>query len=186
MKQPFMVDGVVIADKKHPLPKGYNPGENPEAVNHLKELIAAGQKSGDQYAKNLTESWSGFRSYTEQMGVFDDYLKEGGEQYATDYSANPGYSEHQTGLAFDLRVTGEVLYRGSRGADYDYYNDWVAQNAHKFGFIVRYRDKWKDWTGYKGEPWHLRYLGVDLATKVFQSDKSLEEYLTISGGNFAK
>ncbi|MDR3151846.1 MAG: M15 family metallopeptidase [Bifidobacteriaceae bacterium] len=185
VENPFSINGVIIADKKHPLPKDYNPGENPEAVEHLKELIAAGQKSNDKYASHLVSDYSGFRNYDYQMGVYNEYIAENGKQFADDFSARPGYSEHQTGLAFDLRVAGGTLYRGDDKA-YDYYNDWVAQNAHNFGFIVRYRDQWQDSTGYKGEPWHLRYLGQALATEVFKSDKPLEDYLTISGGNYAK
>ncbi|MDR3127813.1 MAG: M15 family metallopeptidase [Bifidobacteriaceae bacterium] len=185
IKQPFSINGVIIADKKHPLPKDYNPGENPEAAAHLKELIEAGQKSNDKYASHLVSDYSGFRNYEYQMGVYDEYMAENGKQFADDFSARPGYSEHQTGLAFDLRVTDETLYRGD-DKTYDYYNDWVAQNAHNFGFIIRYRDQWQNITGYKGEPWHLRYLGQALATEVFKSDKPLEDYLSISSGNYVK
>ncbi|MDR3151938.1 MAG: M15 family metallopeptidase [Bifidobacteriaceae bacterium] len=185
MKEPFSINGIIIADKKHPLPKDYNPGENPEAVKQLKKLIEAGQKSGDKYASHLVYDYSGFRSYDYQIGVYNEYIAQSGQQFADDFSARPGYSEHQTGLAFDLRVTGSILYRGD-DKTYDYYNDWVAQNAHNFGFIVRYRDQWQNSTGYKGEPWHLRYLGQTLATDVFKSDKPLEDYLAISGGNYTK
>ncbi|MDR1033297.1 MAG: M15 family metallopeptidase [Bifidobacteriaceae bacterium] len=177
--QVFETDGVIVVNKKHPVPESYAPYENPEAVEHLKELIAEAQNSGI----DLDYSWSGFRSYDTQAGLFNSYAASSGVEAAETFSARPGYSEHQTGLAFDLKASSGALYRID-DASYDYNTDWVAQHAADFGFIIRYREEWQDTTGYIGEPWHLRYLGADLANKVYEANEPLETYLGVEGGNY--
>jgi D-alanyl-D-alanine carboxypeptidase len=180
--EPFSKDGVIVVNKKHPLPSSYAPGENAEAANHLTDLIQDAKVSGDPWARKIALTWSGYRAFADQGDIFNKYSSLEGEAQTETYSARAGYSEHQTGLAFDLMV-GNGLYRES-DSSYDFGTDWVAQNAENYGFIVRYRDAWQDTTGYIGEPWHLRYLGVDLAKKVKNSGKSLEEYLGVSGGEY--
>ncbi|MDR0950535.1 MAG: M15 family metallopeptidase [Candidatus Ancillula sp.] len=183
VKEPFSVESdgvnVIIANKKHALPDTWNPGEDPTAVRNLHKLISAGQKAGI----DLIDSWSGFRSYDKQVSLYNSYVARDGKKAADTYSARPGYSEHQTGLAFDLLDSSSNLYRGD-DSSYNYKTDWVYKNAHKYGFIVRYLAKDQDITGYEAEPWHVRYLGVDLATKVYESGKCLEEYLGVSGGDY--
>lgn len=180
-QSPFFKDGIMIVNKKHPLPEGYNPGENAEAVAQLNSLITTARNSGI----DLIFSWSGFRSYSYQANLFNSYVARSGVAEAETYSARPGYSEHQTGLAFDLISSSGNLYRVD-DQNYDYNTDWVAQNAHRFGFIIRYRDEWQGITGYLGEPWHLRYLGVDLASHVFASNLPLENYLGVEGGDYIR
>ena len=175
----FYKDGILVVNKKHGLPADYSPSENPEAVAHLKELIAAGQANGI----DLIYSWSGFRSYSTQAQLYNSYVAQDGVAVADTYSARPGFSEHQTGLAFDLKDHTGNLYRIG-DSSYDPTSDWVALNAHQYGFIVRYFDSTQGITGYVGEPWHLRYLGVDLAAKVYQSNLTLEEYLDVPGGDY--
>jgi D-alanyl-D-alanine carboxypeptidase len=176
-------DEILVVNKKHPLSKDYAPGENKEAVEQLTQLIVAGQSSNDAYAKHLTYQWSGFRTYDEQARVYENEVSEMGEENANKYAAKPGYSEHQTGLAFDLITDNNMLYRVDDPA-YNYKTDWVAQHASNYGFIVRYRDETESLTGYAGEPWHLRYLGVEVAKMVFESGVTLEEYTGINGGNY--
>jgi D-alanyl-D-alanine carboxypeptidase len=181
--EPFSVDGTIIVNKKHPLPADYDPGENAEAAENLRELIVAAQNSGDYYASRVGNSWSGFRSFPRQDDLFNSYESHAGPgDDPKTYSAEAGYSEHQTGLAFDLLV-GVNLYRNG-DPEYDYATDWIAQHAAEYGFIVRYRKEWEEITGYIAEPWHLRYIGKDLAQKVHAQDVPLETYFNVSGGDY--
>jgi D-alanyl-D-alanine carboxypeptidase len=180
---PFEKSGVIVVNKKHPLPRTWAPGENAEAVAHLKQFISAAQNSGDVHASKIVMSWSGFRSFETQAGLYANYVNQSGLAAANTFSAKPGYSEHQSGLAFDLKDAAGKLYR-SDDDTYNYASDWVANHAHEYGFIIRYRDEWTPITGYVGEPWHLRYLGVETASAVKQSGKTLEEFLGVPGGDY--
>ncbi|MCL1929710.1 M15 family metallopeptidase [Candidatus Saccharibacteria bacterium] len=175
----FYKDGVLVVNKKHGLPSDYSPGENEEALASLKNLIAAGRAAG----VDLINSWSGFRSYETQALLYSSYVAQDGVALVDTYSARPGFSEHQTGLAFDLKDSTGDLYRIG-DSTYDPATDWVALHAHEYGFIVRYFDATQAITGYGGEPWHLRYLGIDLAGAVYNSGLTLEEYLGVPGGGY--
>ena len=116
---------------------------------------------------------SGYRSYIDQKIIYNGYVARDGKEGADRYSARPGHSEHQTGLAFDINST------------YDSFADtpeakWLAENSYKYGFIIRYPKDKEHITGYKYEPWHVRYLGVDKAKEVFDSGLCLEEFLGIT------
>jgi D-alanyl-D-alanine carboxypeptidase len=179
-KTMFYKDGILVVNKKHRLSADYNPGENPEAVANLRNLIAAGQAAG----VNIIYAWSGFRSYNTQVSLYNSYVNQDGVALADTYSARPGFSEHQTGLTFDLKDSTGNLYRIG-DASYNPATDWVALHAHEYGFIVRYFDATQAVTGYTGEPWHLRYLGVSTATVMYNSGiKTLEEYLGVPGGDY--
>src|SRR5699024_5056985 len=95
-----------------------------------------------------------------------------GAEMADTYSARPGHSEHQTGLAFDLNEISDA-FAGTPEAE------WLAEHAHEYGFIIRYPADKEDITGYSYEPWHVRYLGKEIAEKVYESGLCLEEYLGI-------
>lgn len=115
---------------------------------------------------------STYRSYDYQKKLFKDYVLEKGEEYALNCSAKEGHSEHQTGLAIDVM--------GSN-SDYDGFEDskeflWMRENAHKYGFIMRYPLGKEHITGYKYEPWHYRFVGVDVASIVYENDLTLEEF----------
>ena len=116
---------------------------------------------------------SAYRDYNYQNELFNYYVEEKGLDYALDCSAKPGHSEHQTGLAVD--VEGE-------NKDYDNFEDtkefsWMKENAHRFGFILRYPKGKEHITGFKYEPWHYRYVGIDAAYKIYEKNITLEEYL---------
>ena len=116
---------------------------------------------------------SAYRDYNYQNELFNYYVTEKGLEYALTCSAKPGHSEHQTGLAVD--VEGE-------NKDYDNFEDtkefiWMKNNAHRFGFILRYPKGKEHITGFKYEPWHYRYVGIETATKIFKQNITLEEYL---------
>jgi D-alanyl-D-alanine carboxypeptidase len=176
--EPFTKDNVIVVNKKHPLPQDYAPGENAEAAAAAHQFVAAAQAAGVDV---LQDNWSSYRSYTYQAGLYNNYVNQSGQAAADTYSARPGYSEHQTGLAFDLKDSTGQLYRNGDDS-YDSSNDWLAQHCAEYGFILRYKDAWQGITGYVGEPWHFRYLGKDLAQKVTDSGKTLEEYLSVDGG----
>lgn len=116
---------------------------------------------------------SGYRGYVDQQEVFDSYLLEGGEAYALVYAAKPGYSEHQTGRALDIFTPGMTLtsFAGTKGAN------WLASEAYKYGFILRYPEDKVDLTGYEFEPWHYRYVGEAAAQEIFETGLTLEEYV---------
>ena len=172
--EPYYAKGILIVNKKHPLPCGYAPGENGTAGQQIRALIAEMQAIG----LNVSNSYSGYRSFSYQANLYKNYVSKDGVKIADTYSARPGFSEHQTGLAFDLKHgSGSLVASGSAEAV------WVSENAHRYGFIVRYLKGKEHVTGYQYEPWHIRYIG-DEATSVYNSGKTLEEYLDVEGGDY--
>lgn len=162
------INGILIANKSYPLPSNYNPGVDSTANAALQEMFAAAKAEG----LNLFVK-SGFRSYSTQKTLYNNYVKRDGAAAADRYSARPGYSEHQTGLAFDINKANSS-FEGSPEAI------WLAENCYKYGFIIRYPQGKETVTGYIYEPWHVRYLGVETATAVYNSGLCLEEYLGIT------
>ena len=188
IQNPEKVD--VLVNKKRNLPNDYVPNdleklsevptvlENPEvnqlrsvAYEGLKELFkAASEEEGyELYAR------SGYRSYNTQTSLYSSYVESYGQTAADKYSAKPGQSEHQTGLSID--ITCEALnYRLDDTFVDTEEGKWVAENAHRFGYIIRYPKGKEDITGYLYEPWHIRFLGKELAKEVYDSGLTLEEY----------
>ena len=164
---------VMIANKHYPLSPDFNPGEDPEAVSALHELIAAMQAEGYP----ISDQYSGFRSYDTQVELYQNYVNQDGQEAADRYSARPGYSEHQTGLTFDLIDTsGNLLTEPAP-------SKWLLKNAAKYGFVVRYQEGKEKVTGYMPESWHLRYIGKE-AQDIADSGLSLEEYYGFTGGDY--
>ena len=161
------INGILIANKTYSLPPDYNPGVDPEAQAAFDEMQAAASKEG----LNIYIS-SAFRSYEYQSGLYDRYVSRSGKAEADRYSARPGHSEHQTGLAFDLNTI-DISF-----ADTEEY-EWLKDNCADYGFIIRYPEDSEAITGYMYEPWHIRYLGKETAKKVYESGLTLEEYLGI-------
>ena len=116
---------------------------------------------------------SGFRSYELQTTIYTSYVSREGQTAADRYSARPGHSEHQSGLAMDLNS----LYASFA---YTAEGKWLAANSWKYGFIIRYPKNKQSATGYIYEPWHVRYLGKGLAAAVYDSGLCLEEYFGIT------
>ena len=166
-------DEIVIANKHYPLSKDYNPGENPTAKAELLKLIAAMQEAGFP----ISDHYSGFRSYETQTQLYQDYVNKDGKAEADRYSARPGYSEHQTGLAFDLIGTDGDLVTEEKAAQ------WLLDHAADYGFVVRYLKGKEKETGYMAEEWHLRYVGKE-AKEIAASGLSLEEYYSFEGGDY--
>ena len=118
---------------------------------------------------------SGYRSYGQQASIFDRKLQKVDRQTAQRTVAPPGCSEHQLGLAMDLGTKKEIRLTAAFGDTPE--GQWVAANAHRFGFIIRYKAEWEDVTGYAWEPWHIRYVGKDHAKRIFELNIPLEEYI---------
>lgn len=161
------IDGILIANKSYSMPADYDPGVNQEALDAFNEMAADAASEGlDIYIS------SGYRSYYDQERIYNNYVERDGQEAADTYSSRPGHSDHQTGLAFDLNSIDD-----SFGLTPE--SDWVAANAHKYGFIIRFPEGKEDITGYQYEPWHIRYLGVEKATEVYESGLCLEEFLGV-------
>lgn len=161
-------DGVMIANKTYTLPRSYNPGVQPEAMDAFYDMQAAAASEG-------ISLWilSSYRSYDDQEVIYNRYVAQDGRDAADTYSSRPGHSDHQTGYTFDLNSLEQDF-------QYDPAGQWLDKNCYKYGFIIRYPKGKDSSTGYMYEPWHVRYIGVDLATKVTKSGLSLEEYFGIT------
>ena len=167
-------DEIVVANKKHPMAANYNPGENLTAKAAFLRL------RNDMIAKgyNVGYAYSGFRTYDYQKVLYQNYVNKDGQAAADRYSARPGYSEHQTGLVFDLTDKAGNLLEDTAASN------WLKNNAHRYGFVVRYQPGKEASTGYMPEAWHIRYIGKE-ADEVYHSGLSLEEYYGFEGGDYA-
>ncbi|REK72049.1 D-alanyl-D-alanine carboxypeptidase family protein [Paenibacillus paeoniae] len=151
-----------------------------EAAEALENLFAGAEKD-DIYLAGV----SAYRSHKTQKALFERYVKRDGYEKARTYSALPGTSEHETGLAVD------VTSSDGKCAAADCFGDtkeaaWLKKNAADYGFIIRYPEGKQDITGYQYEPWHLRYVGADIAVEIAADDSTLEEYynaVPVSGAN---
>ena len=165
------IDGILVANKTYSLPSTYNPGgltsETTKAFNEMKADAAA-------VGLNIYVV-SGFRSYNTQVNLYNRYAARDGKNAADTYSARPGYSEHQTGLAFDLNDVSDNFENTAEAK-------WLNNNAYKYGFILRYPKGKTNETGYIYESWHYRYVGKDLASKLYNNGNwiTLESYFGIT------
>lgn len=163
------IDGVLVANKTYGLPRSYNPGGlTPECQKAFSEMQADAKKEGYSLWNG-----SGFRSYGTQESIYNRYVARDGQAEADRYSARPGHSEHQTGLAIDLNDISSSFADTAAGK-------WVDANCWKYGFIIRYKKETEAQTGYMYEPWHIRYVGKDMAEKIYKSGKCLEDYFGIT------
>lgn len=145
------------------------------AAESLKKMFAAAEEDGI-----ILHARSGYRSYGTQEIQYGSFVESHGEEAASRFSAPPGASEHQTGLAMDVTSESagyELLESFGETAE----GEWVRENAHEYGFIIRYHDGKEDITGYMYEPWHLRYVGKQLAHDIHESGLTYEEYIMKSG-----
>ena len=165
---PTYINGILVVNKSYPLPRDYDPGGlTDECESAFYTMQAAAENEGlDLYIA------SGFRSYDLQASLYQRYCNADGQAAADTYSARPGHSEHQSGLAIDLN---------SISSDFAYTEEgrWVAAHCWEYGFILRYPADKVSITGYMYEPWHIRYVGRDVAAAIYQSGLCLEEYLGI-------
>lgn len=163
------IDDVLVVNKTYTVPADYNPGA---LTDECAAAFAQMQAAAGAEDVILYES-SGFRSYETQETLYQRYVDRDGQDAADRYSARPGSSEHQTGLAIDLNTVADDFGETTEG-------QWVAAHCAEYGFILRYPEGKENATGYMYEPWHIRYVGVDFAQTLTESGLCLEEYFGIT------
>lgn len=164
------IDGILVANKTYSLPSNYGSGLTDATINAFNKMKEAAQKEGLHIYIS-----SGFRSFNKQNTLYNNYVARDGKKEADTYSARPGHSEHQTGLAFDVNTISSAFDNTKEAK-------WLHQNCYKYGFILRYpKGKTKE-TGYIYESWHYRYVGEELASKLYNNGDwiPLETYFGIT------
>ena len=178
------IDDFIIVNKTYSLPSNYQPKDP--------YVTVSGERCNDCINKDAMEAFrlmksdaqsiglniyisSGYRSYSYQDRIYHNYVSVSGKEGADTYSARPGHSEHQTGTCFDLNSIDDSFAATAEGK-------WVNDHAYLYGFIIRYPKGKETITGYQYESWHLRYVGKDLAGKLYHDGnwETLEEYYGIS------
>ncbi|KRG14839.1 M15 family metallopeptidase [Lederbergia galactosidilytica] len=186
-------DVAILVNKQYRLPDQYEPDDlvypdvpfifsekvekrklRKVAAKALEKMFAAAEKDGVYLA-----GASGYRSQSTQVTIYNNYVDQDGKEKADRYSARPGHSEHQTGLSIDVsgisaECAVEECFADTAEAK------WVADHAHEHGFIIRYPKDKENLTGYIYEPWHIRYVGKELAKEIFEQDITLEEYYNVA------
>ncbi len=162
-------DGILIVNKTYGLSPSYNPGGlTQQCLSAFNNLVEGAAEDGLYIYIE-----SGFRSYEEQSNLYNSYVQRSGKEAADTFSARPGHSEHQTGLTIDC----------NDASDYFAYTEeaqWLEDHAWEYGFIIRYPKGKESITGYKYEPWHIRYVGKQLAQDLHNSGETLEEHFNIT------
>lgn len=180
-----------LVNREYPLPEGFVPEglTNPDvlfpfsdtSIDKAKMTPEAGKAlallfdAAYDEAKLTLYGVSAYRSYARQYTIYATNLVTQGIAHTNRYSAAPGRSEHQTGLAIDISCASEGFGLETTFADTPE-GIWVAENAHRFGFILRYPKDKEDITGYNYEPWHIRYVGTELAAYLYEAGLTLDEY----------
>lgn len=173
------IDNVIIANKTYSLPSNFVPNNLVtingyiRIVDYVKDAYNELKSDSSVLGLNIYAS-SGYRSYSDQKYIYDNYVRIDGIDKADTYSARAGYSEHQTGLAIDLNTV-DMSFDGTSESN------WLKDNCWKYGFIIRYPKDKENITGYMYEPWHIRYVGKELARVLYNNGSwlSLEEYYGI-------
>ena len=165
------IDNIMIVNKTYPLPKEYDPkGLTKETKEAMENMFYDAASEGLKIYLS-----SGYRNYERQKIIYNNYVKKDGVKVADTYSARPGHSEHQTGLAFDVNQIDNTFDNTKEAI-------WLSNNCYKYGFILRYPKGKEDKTGYKYESWHFRYVGKELAEVLYNNGNwiTLEEYFNIT------
>ena len=172
----------VLANKYFEIPEDYEPSDlvemdddyanntystkklRKEAYDKFVKMCDASRKSGVKFYAE-----SAYRSFEYQNSLYKEYVRNHGSEEANKYAAKPGFSEHELGLAIDLANIWTITTKGEEYA-------WLTKHAHEYGYIIRYKEEWEDVTGYAAESWHIRYVGVKVATEVRKKNIPYEEY----------
>ncbi|MFJ7737121.1 D-alanyl-D-alanine carboxypeptidase family protein [Lysinibacillus sp. NPDC097287] len=173
--EPTYIDGILIANKRYPLPSTFAPKEDITARAALDTMLTAAKQQGFDLV-----AFSGYRSFERQTTLYNDYVKRDGADAADRYSARPGYSEHQTGLAFDIGEKGKENIWLTEEFGETPAGQWLLTHADEYGFILRFPQNKEHITGYMYESWHYRYVGTDIAKEIKKRDITLEEYLGVN------
>ena len=150
------------------VPDSYGKGEklNEETLNAFIQM-------SDDCKKNTGYKLlvrSGYRDLESQQKTYNSYLKQYGKTYTENYVTHPGYSEHHTGLAIDIKASSSDVFINSKESK------WTYENAYNYGFILRYQKEYENITGIKAESWHFRYVGLEIAKYIYENNISYEEY----------
>ena len=164
------IEGYLVVNKTYTLPSSYGNGLTNATTEAFNNMQAAAKADG----LNIYIS-SGFRLYSYQKTLYNNYVNRDGVVAADTYSARAGHSEHQSGLAFDVNTINDSFANTEEGK-------WLNDNCYKYGFILRYPNGKSDETGYQYEPWHFRYVGVELAEKLYNNGNwiTVEDYFGIT------
>ena len=166
LEKDFVPDDLVSIDEEYAADDTQSASRI--AVNAFMKMYKAAESEGYHLVIN-----SSYRSYQDQEETCNTYRGLYGDNYVTNYVAMPGFSEHQTGLSFDIGSRDSNIF-----AESDEYA-WIQENAHKYGFIQRFPEKYEAITGFRAEPWHYRYVGEKIATYIYENNISFEEYYAI-------
>lgn len=184
---------MALVNKQFSLPDGYEPSKlmipdvafsygkldleksylRQDAAQALEKLFTGALNEGVELF-----AVSGYRSFTRQSQVFEAEVSKVGKEKAVQAVAIPGSSEHQTGLSMDISSRSANLELSEEFGE-TREGKWLAENAHRYGFILRYPKGKEGITGYKYEPWHFRYVGTEAATVIYEKKWTLEEYFDI-------
>ena len=183
----------LLINKKHPLSKDYvpdnliitdnnennfhefaDPNHKPSIIKDVYEAFKVLQKEALKDGINIIID-SGYRSYEYQQVIWDTYVENKGLEYTVTHVAPPGTSEHQSGLAIDFGAYRDGIFTSDITEDSKEYI-WMINNAYKYGFILRYPKGKENITGYSFEPWHFRFIDLDIANYIHDNDITLEEY----------
>ncbi len=180
IKNPNAID--TLANKYLEIPEDYEPTDlvdmddsyanntygqkqlRKEAYEKFVQMCEASRKDGVNFYAE-----SAYRSYEYQKNIYNNYVYNNGQDEADKYAAKPGFSEHELGLTIDLANIWTIT---TKGEEYK----WISKNAHKYGYIIRYKKEWEDVTGYAAESWHIRYVGIKNATAIHKLNIPYEEY----------
>ena len=169
----------ILVNKENKLGSDFKPDNLVEVKSCSIDKFYLEEETANAYEKMCLDSineglnisiTSAYRSYDEQRELYNTYLKLYGKSYVDKYVALPGHSEHQTGLAIDLESLECDIFRNSK----EYL--WVRENAHNYGFIIRYQKGKEKITGYSAEEWHIRYVGKKAAEYIYKNNITFEEY----------
>lgn len=173
------IDDVIVVNKTYSLPSNFAPNNLVtingyiKVVDYVKKAFNELKSDASSIGLNIYAS-SGYRSYSDQKYIYNNYVKMDGQEKADTYSARAGYSEHQTGLAIDVNTIDMTFDNTEESI-------WLKENCYRYGFIIRYPKNKDTITGYMYEPWHIRYVGKELAKKLYNDGQwiTLEEYYGI-------
>lgn len=167
----YQLDDKFVRDDLENISLQYSYSGNKASSELIEQFAKMHKDVKDELGKHLMVN-SSFRSYEEQEEIYKSF-KLKGEEYADQYAARPGFSEHQTGLAIDITsIQNPTSNQFTNSEEYE----WLKNNSYKYGFILRFPEGKENITGYSTESWHFRYLGVDMATKVYNSGLTYDEY----------
>ncbi|NLK58131.1 MAG: hypothetical protein GX291_02535 [Tissierellia bacterium] len=168
-----VVEGILIANKEYGLPETYDPGIKTEVMIQFERMKDVMEAEG-----MFVDIGSGYRSYDYQLGVIERNIEAYGEEETRRSVAPAGHSEHQTGLAIDI-INDNPAHNIVESFKDTEEGIWLADNSYRFGFILRYPEGKEDSTGYMYEPWHFRYVGEEMAARIYNSGQTLEEYFDL-------